>query len=102
MDFVFLSLFEWAKEHGYQYFNIGMAPLYNVGLSKYSFLSEKIASQIFLHGQFFYPFQGLRKFKDKYADSCGSKYLAYRKKVFSSFYDVPSGAFDREKEEISK
>ncbi|WP_066249676.1 bifunctional lysylphosphatidylglycerol flippase/synthetase MprF [Neobacillus drentensis] len=80
MDFVFLSLFEWAKEHGYQYFNIGMAPLSNVGLSKYSFLSEKVASQIFLHGQFFYSFQGLRKFKDKYADMWLPKYLAYRKK----------------------
>jgi len=81
MDFVFLSLFEWAKEQGYQYFNIGMAPLSNVGLSKFSFLSEKVASQIFLHGQFLYSFQGLRKFKDKYADMWLPKYLAYRKKT---------------------
>jgi phosphatidylglycerol lysyltransferase len=81
MDFVFLSLFEWAKEQGYQYFNIGMAPLSNVGLSKFSFLSEKVASQIFLHGQFFYSFQGLRKFKDKYADMWLPKYLAHRKKT---------------------
>ncbi|MFJ7725268.1 bifunctional lysylphosphatidylglycerol flippase/synthetase MprF [Neobacillus sp. NPDC097160] len=81
MDFVFLSLFEWAKEQGYKAFNIGMAPLSNVGLSKFSFLSEKVASQIFLHGQFLYSFQGLRKFKDKYADMWLPKYLAYRKKT---------------------
>ncbi|EKN69813.1 lysylphosphatidylglycerol synthetase [Neobacillus bataviensis LMG 21833] len=80
MDFVFLSLFEWAKEQGYQSFIIGMAPLSNVGLSKFSFLSEKVASQIFLHGQFFYSFQGLRKFKDKYADMWLPKYLAFRRK----------------------
>ncbi|CAH2715291.1 Phosphatidylglycerol lysyltransferase [Neobacillus rhizosphaerae] len=80
MDFVFLSLFEWAKEQEYKYFNIGMAPLSNVGLSRYSFLSEKIASQIFLHGQFLYSFQGLRKFKEKYADRWHPKYLAYRRK----------------------
>jgi len=81
MDFVFLSLFEWAKEQGYKTFNIGMAPLSNVGQSKFSFLSEKVASQIFLHGQFLYSFQGLRKFKDKYADMWLPKYLAYRKKT---------------------
>ncbi|WHY87220.1 bifunctional lysylphosphatidylglycerol flippase/synthetase MprF [Neobacillus novalis] len=81
MDFVFLSLFEWAKEQGYKYFHIGMAPLSNVGLSRFSFLSEKVASQIFLHGQFFYSFQGLRKFKDKYADMWLPKYLAHRKKT---------------------
>ena len=27
MDFIFLSLFEWAKEEGYCIFNIGMSPL---------------------------------------------------------------------------
>ncbi|MBU8878443.1 bifunctional lysylphosphatidylglycerol flippase/synthetase MprF [Bacillus sp. FJAT-29790] len=80
MDFIFLSLFEWAKEKGYQHFNLGMAPLSNVGLSKFSFLSEKIASQIYLHGQFVYHFQGLRKFKEKYADVWEPKYLAFRKK----------------------
>ena len=80
MDFIFLSLFEWAKEKGYNQFNLGMAPLSNVGLSKYSFFSEKVAAQIYLHGQVFYHFQGLRKFKEKYNVSWVPKYLAYRKK----------------------
>ena len=80
MDFIFLSLFDWAKEKGYTKFNLGMAPLSNVGLSKYSFFSEKVASQIYLHGQVFYHFQGLRKFKEKYHVSWVPKYLAYRKK----------------------
>ncbi|WP_347551218.1 bifunctional lysylphosphatidylglycerol flippase/synthetase MprF [Pseudalkalibacillus hwajinpoensis] len=80
MDFIFLSLFEWAKEEGYTNFNLGMAPLSNVGRSKFSFLSERIASQIFLHGHVFYHFQGLRKFKGKYAHTWEQKYLAYRKK----------------------
>jgi phosphatidylglycerol lysyltransferase len=80
MDFIFLSLFEWAKEKGYNQFNLGMAPLSNVGLSKYSFFSEKVAAQIYLHGQVFYHFQGLRKFKEKYNVTWVPKYLAYRKK----------------------
>ncbi|MFJ5765357.1 bifunctional lysylphosphatidylglycerol flippase/synthetase MprF [Lysinibacillus sp. NPDC093210] len=80
MDFIFLSLFEWAKEQGYRVFNMGMSPLSNVGQSRYSFLSEKIAAQIFLHGHFFYHFKGLRNFKLKYADFWEPKYVAYRKK----------------------
>ena len=81
MDFIFLSLFEWAKEKGYTQFNLGMAPLSNVGLSKYSFFSEKVAAQIYLHGHVFYHFQGLRKFKEKYNVSWVPKYLAYRKRT---------------------
>lgn len=80
MDFIFLSLFEWAKEQGFTRFNLGMAPLSNVGLSKYSFFSEKIAAQIYLHGHTFYHFQGLRRFKEKFDVAWEPKYLAFRKK----------------------
>ncbi|MFC5602647.1 bifunctional lysylphosphatidylglycerol flippase/synthetase MprF [Sporosarcina koreensis] len=85
MDFIFLSLFEWAKAKGYRIFNIGMSPLSNVGRSKYSFVSEKVAAQIFLHGQYFYHFKGLKNFKQKYADFWESKYVAYRKKSSLTF-----------------
>lgn len=85
MDFIFLSLFEWAKGEGYQIFNIGMSPLSNVGQSRFSFLSEKIAAQIFLHGHYFYHFRGLKNFKVKYADFWESKYVAYRKQSSLTF-----------------
>ncbi|MEK5391119.1 MULTISPECIES: bifunctional lysylphosphatidylglycerol flippase/synthetase MprF [Heyndrickxia] len=81
MDFMFIHLFEWAGQNGYSQFNIGMAPLANVGLSKYSFLGEKLASQIYLHGSFIYHFKGLKNFKEKYADTWEPKYMAYRKKT---------------------
>jgi phosphatidylglycerol lysyltransferase len=81
MDFIFLCLIAWAKEKGFKQFNLGMAPLSNVGLSKFSFFSEKIAAQIYLHGQFVYHFQGLRNFKEKYGVSWVPKYLAYRRKT---------------------
>ncbi|WP_166462406.1 bifunctional lysylphosphatidylglycerol flippase/synthetase MprF [Psychrobacillus vulpis] len=81
MDFLFIKLFEWYKEKKYEKFNLGMAPLANVGLSKYSFLTEKIAYQIFLYGHAVYHFKGLKKFKEKYADHWEPKYLALRKKA---------------------
>ncbi|MBS4201847.1 bifunctional lysylphosphatidylglycerol flippase/synthetase MprF [Bacillus sp. FJAT-49732] len=85
MDFIFISLFGWAKETGYHTFNLGMAPLSNVGQSKFSFLSERMAAQLFLHGHFLYHFKGLRNFKEKYADTWKPKYLAYRKKSSLTF-----------------
>lgn len=80
MDYLLLLLVDYAKEEGYTRFNMGMAPLANVGLSKYSFLSEKIAAQIYLHGNQLYQFKGLRKFKEKYTNKWESKYLGYRRK----------------------
>ena len=80
LDFLLLSIFDWAKSQEYHRFNLGMAPLANVGLSKFAFLSEKMAAQIFLHAHFLYQLQELRRFKEKYADIREPKYLAYRKK----------------------
>lgn len=81
MDYMFINLIEWGKKEGYQRFNLGMAPLANVGVSKYSFLSEKIAAQIYNQGHIFYQFQGVRKFKEKYAVIWEPKYLAYKRKT---------------------
>ncbi len=47
MDAIFIHLFQWAKENEYHSFNIGMAPLSNVGLSTQSFWSERVAAAIF-------------------------------------------------------
>ncbi|MDZ5001570.1 DUF2156 domain-containing protein, partial [Clostridium perfringens] len=80
MDFLMINLIAYGKENDYKNFDIGMAPLANVGTSKYSFISEKIAAQICIHGQSFYSFTGLRSFKEKYTKQWVPKYLAYRKK----------------------
>ncbi|MFC7395009.1 bifunctional lysylphosphatidylglycerol flippase/synthetase MprF [Scopulibacillus cellulosilyticus] len=79
MDAMFVHLFQWAKEEGYQYFNAGMAPLSNVGQSQYAFLSERIAAVIFNNVNYMYSFSGLRRFKGKYQPIWKGKYLAFRK-----------------------
>ena len=45
MDAIFIHLFQWAKENEYHSFNIGMAPLSNVGLSTQSLRSERVVAQ---------------------------------------------------------
>ncbi len=79
MDFMFISLIEYGKEKGYEIFNMGMAPLANVGLSKYAFWNEKLALQVYENGQAFYSFKGLRRFKEKFSNKWDYKYIAYRR-----------------------
>ncbi|MGG4017972.1 bifunctional lysylphosphatidylglycerol flippase/synthetase MprF [Priestia megaterium] len=79
MDAMLIHLLEWAKQEGYLYLNIGMAPLSNVGISPHSFWYERVAAAIFNNVRYMYSFNGLRFFKDKYKPVWNGKYLAYRK-----------------------
>ncbi|KRL38919.1 bifunctional lysylphosphatidylglycerol flippase/synthetase MprF [Liquorilactobacillus uvarum] len=92
MDKVFISLFEYGQKEGYEYFNMGMAPLSNVGRSEYSFIEERAAHLIYEYGYHFYGFQGLRSYKNKYVTEWHSKYTAYRKRssVFITMLQLAS------------
>ncbi|KRL02868.1 bifunctional lysylphosphatidylglycerol flippase/synthetase MprF [Liquorilactobacillus capillatus] len=92
MDKIFVSLFEYGQKEGYEYFNMGMAPLSNVGRSEYSFIEERAAHLIYEYGYHFYGFQGLRSYKNKYVTEWHSKYTAYRKRnsVFITMLQLAS------------
>ncbi|MBM7702829.1 bifunctional lysylphosphatidylglycerol flippase/synthetase MprF [Metabacillus iocasae] len=80
MDMMFLSAIQYAKEKGYRAFNLGMAPLSNVGRNKHAFLDEKVAANIYRHGHYLYQFDGIRRFKEKFATRWEPKYLACRRR----------------------
>ncbi|WP_242360950.1 bifunctional lysylphosphatidylglycerol flippase/synthetase MprF [Limosilactobacillus antri] len=80
MDKIFISMYQYGQENGYTYFDLGMAPLSNVGEYQFSFLEEKVAHFIYEYGYHLYGFQGLRRYKDKYASIWSPRYIAYRKK----------------------
>ena len=77
MDFLFIQLFDYFKEQGYQQFDLGMAPLANVGTFRSSFLQERIAYLVYTFGSRFYSFEGLREYKHKYAASWSPRYILY-------------------------
>lgn len=79
MDFIFVNLFIYAKENGYKKFNMGLAPLSNVGQSKHAFLNERVAQQLYTHSKKIYSFEGLKRFKEKYCTIWEPRYFAYRK-----------------------
>ena len=80
MDGLFVYLFLTCQEQGYTWFNLGMAPLANVGVSEFSFIEERVAHLIYEYGSNFYSFQGLRAYKEKYVSDWQPKYLAYRRR----------------------
>jgi phosphatidylglycerol lysyltransferase len=77
MDFLFISLFAWAKERGYATFNLGLSALYGVGEHSEAPLPEKTLHYIYQHINQFYNFKGLHEFKDKYHPQWSPRYLAY-------------------------
>lgn len=79
MDFLFIHLFEYMKTENIHYFNLGMAPLANVGQSRKSFIQERIAALIYEFGSEIYSFQGLREYKEKFASKWQPRYTLYSK-----------------------
>jgi phosphatidylglycerol lysyltransferase len=76
MDYLFINLMFWGKNEGYQWFNLGMAPLSGLENKALAPLWNRIGSFIFQYGEYFYNFQGLRKYKEKFSPVWSPKYLA--------------------------
>ena len=95
MDFLFLNLYIYGQENSYKHFNLGMAPLSNVGINKSAYLSERIAYLIYKHGNKFYSFKGLRNYKQKYASVWVPKYTAFAKGNWILYSFIALGAIDR-------
>ncbi|MBI4774429.1 MAG: bifunctional lysylphosphatidylglycerol flippase/synthetase MprF [Deltaproteobacteria bacterium] len=76
MEYLFIQLMLWGKIEGYQWFNLGMAPLSGLGEHALAPLWNRVGAYIFRHGEHFYNFQGLRQYKEKFDPVWTPKYLA--------------------------
>lgn len=76
MDFIFAELMLWGKEHGFLWFNLGMAPLSGLERHPLAPLWHKIGTTIFDLGEEFYNFEGLYEYKAKFNPEWESRYLA--------------------------
>lgn len=93
MDFLFLFLFDWAKEAGYEGFYLGVAPLSEVGGKRYSGPKEKIMNMVYQYGNKIYSFRGLRSYKEKFHPKWEGVYLVYPgdrllPEIFFNLYDL--------------
>jgi phosphatidylglycerol lysyltransferase len=76
IDFMLVECMLWGKAQGYQWFSLGMAPL--SGLEEHALAPawHKLGRMVQRYGEQFYPFEGLRKFKDKFLPVWRPRYLA--------------------------
>lgn len=77
MDFLFVSLFKWAKAQGYHGFNLGLSALSGVGEQAGDPAIEKIMHWIYEHVNQFYNFKGLHTYKEKFQPEWSPRYLIY-------------------------
>jgi phosphatidylglycerol lysyltransferase len=81
MDFLFVSLFLWAKEAGYETFNLGLSALAGIGEQKDERVLEWALNYIYEHQKRFYNFKGVHAFKAKYQPIWEPRYLIYSNAV---------------------
>ena len=77
MDFLFVSLGEWAKAQGYASFGLGLSPLWRVGEQDDNPRVEQALHYIYEHLNQFYNFKGLHEFKEKFHPHWSPRYLIY-------------------------
>jgi phosphatidylglycerol lysyltransferase len=76
MEYLFIQLMLWGKEAGYQWFNLGMAPLSGLEDRALAPLWSRLGAFVFRHGEHFYNLQGLWQYKEKFHPEWKSRYLA--------------------------
>lgn len=76
MEYLTVSLMLWGREQGYQWFNLGMAPLSGLNAHPLAPVWQRIGHTIFRFGGEFYNFEGLYNYKEKFDPVWLPRYLA--------------------------
>lgn len=77
MDFLFVRLIEWCRDHGYESFNLGLSALAGIGEEADDPVVEKAMRLAYLYANSFYSFTGLHEYKDKFDPEWQPRYLVY-------------------------
>ncbi len=75
MDVLIIELINYCKQHGYEYLNLGLAPM--SGIDKARDLPERTIKFAYEKIQQFRHYKGLRDFKEKFDPEWQNKYLIY-------------------------
>ncbi len=76
IDFLLTECMLWGKAQGYQWFNLGMAPLSGLEEHPLAPAWHKLGRLVQRYGENFYHFEGLRRFKEKFLPEWRPRYLA--------------------------
>jgi phosphatidylglycerol lysyltransferase len=76
MEALFAQLMLWGREEGFRWFNLGMSPLAGLAGNGHAPLWNRVGALLFRHGEHFYNFRGLRRYKEKFQPVWEPRYLA--------------------------
>jgi phosphatidylglycerol lysyltransferase len=76
MDYLLTQLMLWGKAEGYRWFDLGMAPLAGLEARQLAPLWARAGAWLYRHGEHFYNYQGVRRYKEKFDPVWEPKYLA--------------------------
>ncbi len=76
MDYLFIQLMLWGQREGFCSFNLGMAPLAGLEARELAPVWAKAGAWLYRHGEHFYNYDGLRRYKEKFDPVWEPRYLA--------------------------
>lgn len=76
MDYLFVEAMRIGAREGFLWFNLGMAPLSGLEGHGDAPLWSRMGALAYAHGEAFYHFQGLRRYKEKFSPVWEPRYLA--------------------------
>jgi phosphatidylglycerol lysyltransferase len=88
MDYLFIKLFQYARERGYARVSLGMAPMTGFEDREEATAEERAIHGLFQRLDFLFSFRGLHHYKAKFATSWEPRYLVYRNAL-----ELPRTAF---------
>jgi phosphatidylglycerol lysyltransferase len=78
MDYLFIKLFQYARERGYARVSLGMAPMTGFQECEEATMEERMIHGLFQKLDFLFSFCGLHHYKAKFATSWEPRYLVYK------------------------
>jgi phosphatidylglycerol lysyltransferase len=76
IDFLLSECMLWGRAQHYQWFSLGMAPLSGLEEHPLAPAWHKLGRMVQRYGETFYPFEGLRRYKEKFLPVWRPRYLA--------------------------
>lgn len=77
LDYLLARTICLMAQRDYKYFNLGLSPLVGVSDSDSTSLINRVLKFSYDKGDYFYSFEGLRRFKNKYQPVWQDKYIIY-------------------------
>ena len=76
MDYLFVRAIQWARDQGWAFLDLGLAPLAGLDDRRLSPVFARVGALVFDEGEAVYGFSGLRAYKAKFAPDWRPRFIA--------------------------